>query len=206
MGRFVKICGLTSAREVDWVCEMQPDAIGFIFWAPSRRAVAPQEVALWCKHVPSSIRKVGVFVDAEPEALQQVVETAGLDVVQWHGENVPDICTKLSGDCWMVSHLRGRQGADVFLPPCVDAVLVEGYSSEAPGGTGTRADWTLAKNFVSSVSVPVLLAGGLTAETVAEAVEQVNPWGLDVSSGVEGPDGKKDPARVRAFIEACRAV
>ncbi|HBA86254.1 MAG TPA: N-(5'-phosphoribosyl)anthranilate isomerase [Verrucomicrobia bacterium] len=223
MKPFVKICGLCSAEDVAAVAARQPDAIGFVFWPKSKRNVAAAEVADWTRALPSSIAKVGVFVDDSAEEIARTAATAGLDVIQLHGfsndwkncetffqslekgaENFP-IIGKRSWKVWQVVHLTKDETA---VGPCdrVDAFLLDSYSAESPGGTGRVCDWVAAREFVERSKKPVLLAGGLTPENVGEALRQVHPWGVDVSSGVEIAPGKKDIRKVTSFIEQCRSL
>lgn len=223
MSVFVKICGLTSRADVEAVAARGPDAMGFVFWRRSRRRVAPQDVAEWSKAIPPPILKVGVFVDETAEEIERVAETAGLDVSQLHlfpwprggGLGIQPL-EKSAADfqvtgkngrktskVWKVVHL-GRESAAAANPAGVDAFLVDQYSAESPGGTGLTVDWSAARAFVERSPLPVLLAGGLTPENVAEAIRQVRPWGVDVSSGVEERPGRKNLRLVQDFIERCR--
>lgn len=203
MGLFVKICGLAREQDVRNVTALKPDAIGFVFWPHSKRAVEPDVVAKWVAEVPADIKKVGVFVNASLEELRRAVETAGLDVVQFHGDEPAGLVDQVKAERWKVVHLD-RTPREAVKTYHVDAFLVDSYSAEAPGGTGRVADWNQAANFVKEQTTPVLLAGGLAPDNVMDALQSVRPYGVDVSSGVESEPGKKDLERVRAFIEACR--
>lgn len=209
MPTFVKICGLTSRADVEAVAALRPDAVGFVFWPRSKRCVAPQEVADWAKAVPAPILKVGVFVDESPDDIRRIVETAGLDVVQFHRfqglDKSADIFPILGKTVWQVVRL-GRGEAEPAGPAGVDAFLLDSYSAESPGGTGQAVDWSAARAFVERSPKPVLLAGGLTPENVADAIRQVRPWGVDVSTGVEQRPGRKDLRLVEEFIERCRST
>ncbi len=203
MGVFVKICGVARAGDAERVAEMRPDAMGFIFWPGSPRAVTPGDVRAWTRRVPPGIRRVGVFVDADAESIRRAVDTAGLDVVQLHGREGVDIAESIPVEVWKVVHLEKPPDTKPYAGR-VDAYLIDGYSTKAPGGTGTVADWSRARAFVDDSPIPVLLAGGLTARNVREGIATVRPWGVDVSSGVERSPGQKDLSKVEAFITACR--
>lgn len=221
MNVFVKICGLCSADDVAAVAALRPDALGFVFWAASPRTVAPAAVAAWTRDLPPGLLKVGVFVDAAPDAIRRIAEEAGLDVVQWHPfppaagagpaaaraaeaaffqslEKPPRRFSKV----WKV--VRPRAGERPPAAEGVDAFVVDSYSAQLPGGTGQPADWDAAAAWAREAARPVILAGGLRPENVRAALRAVRPWGVDVSSGVETRPGVKDPARVKDLIEQCR--
>ncbi|MFH0881019.1 MAG: phosphoribosylanthranilate isomerase [Lentisphaerota bacterium] len=222
MSVFVKICGLTSEKDVEAVVRLKPDAIGFVFWAKSKRHVTADAVGAWAGLIPGTIQKVGVFADAAMDEVLETVRIARLDVVQLHFfqslENAPEnfpIIGKLHEDfsnhwknpprLWQVLHLRkGVKAGPVS--EHVDAVLIDSYSADLPGGTGHVGDWVRARDFVERSAKPVLLAGGLTRANIQEALRAVRPWGVDVSSGVELSPGKKDLSKVKDFIELCRSA
>ena len=212
MSIFVKICGLANAADVAAVAALQPDAIGFVLWPKSPRAVRPEQIAEWTSALPPGLLKVGVFVDTNPYDIRRAVKVARLDVVQWHGfpkKGKPHAALfqtlekELKGvaKVWTVVRLD-REPAPAF----VDALLLDSYSPGTPGGTGQTLDWPVAREFVAASRTKVLLAGGLRPDNVAEAIRTVRPWGVDVSSGVEAQPGKKDLDAVRRFIEAARAA
>lgn len=215
MSVFVKICGLCSAEDVAAVAQWRPDAVGFVFWNGSPRCVHPEEVAEWTTTLPAGIRKVGVFVDADVSEIARTVETAGVDTVQLHGfqslekgrPNFPMI-GKLPGDTviqvWGVVHLGRHEGIASQSVTAYDAVVVDSYVKDMPGGTGRCCDWEAARRFVELCPKPVLLAGGLTPDNVHEAIVRVGPWGVDVSSGVEQRPRVKDLRKVERFISECR--
>jgi phosphoribosylanthranilate isomerase len=207
MGLFVKICGLTSYEQAAAVAELEPDALGFVFWSRSRRFVSPETVADWSPRLPASVLKVGVMVDPDPAEARAVRDQAGLDVVQWHGGSGGEgkDWAGFEGGLWKSIHLD-RERPLGPAPYRVDAYLVDSYSAESPGGTGRVCDWEAARAFVEASAVPVILAGGLDPDNVAEAAARVRPWGVDVSSGVEAAPGRKDLERVKEFIQTCRAL
>ena len=210
----VKICGLREPAHAAAAAAAGADLIGFIF-APARRQVAP-ETARECIAAARDaagerrVMAVGVFVDAEPDEINRVVEEAGLDVVQLHGAEPPEMLGELSVPAVKVFRPRSDEtiatmlaAADRYLgaarPPA--GILFDGYSEKGMGGEGIRADWTLAAE-IARVR-PIMLGGGLDAENVAAAIARVGPVGVDVSSGVES-DGGKDPVRIEAFVAAAR--
>jgi phosphoribosylanthranilate isomerase len=201
---FVKICGITSARDALVTAESGADAVGFVFWRRSPRYVDARAARRMAEALPASILRVGVFVDAAPRALATAVERAGLDVLQLHGNEAPDALQGLPRTVWKAV----RVGAG-FAP--VEALRYEGKAAGilldtaavVPGGSGQAFDWSLAREVRKRASF-LILAGGLTPANVARAIDAVRPDAVDVSSGVESAPGRKDPAKVRAFVEAVR--
>lgn len=204
MSIFVKICGITSLADARAVAALKPDAMGFVLWPGSKRYVAADALANWIPELPSDIKMVGVFVDTNPDEVDRAIRLAGLDIAQLHSRERPDEYARIRRRLWRVVRVPGQDPAVAEGWP-VDALLVDTYSPDSPGGTGTVGDWPAASAFVSAVRKPVILAGGLTPSNVAEAIRTVRPWGVDVSSGVEFEPGRKDLRKVREFIAACRA-
>lgn len=206
MGVFVKICGCASGRDVEAVAALKPAAMGFILWPGSKRYVQPEQVAEWCESVSPEIVRVGVFVNATPDQIRAAMDVAGLDIVQLHGGESADVPRLLQPlRCWKVIHLNRPLPADVASYE-VDAFLVDYQGVSQPGGTGQAVDWQEARRFSENAGRKVVLAGGLNRDNVQAAIEQVRPWGVDVSSGVEHSPGKKDIEKVKDFIEQCRAT
>lgn len=228
MSLLVKICGICRPEDAEAVGAMRPDAMGFIFYPPSPRYVEPGTAQALVDLVPEGILKVGVFVNMPPAEVAAVRETVGLNVVQLHGKEDPEAYRDVGAPLWKVVHLdrwagegehvmgssgrgegRGASRSEARPPSGrgpVDALLIDSYTSEAPGGTGVTADWDQARRFVETSPMPVLLAGGLTPDNVKTAVHEVAPWGVDVSSGVEAWPGRKDLEAVRTFVERCRSL
>lgn len=203
MGLFVKICGLASGSDTQAVAALRPDALGFVLWPGSKRYARPEAVGAWTRDLPAGLLKVGVFVDASPDEVQRALAVAGLDVAQLHGAERPQDFAGRGLRLWRALGLRSAAEA-VPAGWSVDAFLVDTYSAQSPGGTGQVGDWAAARSFVQRCPQPVLLAGGLNSGNVKAAVAAVQPWGVDVSSGVEAAPGRKDLANVREFIERCR--
>ena len=200
---FVKICGLCTPEDVEAVAELKPDAVGFVFWQKSRRAVKAEDVGDWTRGLPSSIQKVGVFVDSPLVEVARAIKRAKLDIVQLHGHEPPEVCELMPVKVWKALSVE-RKLPDPPESYRVDAFVLDSYSAESPGGTGIVGDWDRSREFVKKSDTPVVLAGGLNPENVREALRKVKPWGVDVSSGVELRPGKKDIEKVRTFIKLCR--
>lgn len=206
MSLFVKICGLANEADVRAAVEAKPDAIGFVFHPPSPRCVTPAEVRTWTQQLPSHLLKVGVFVNEPPERVAALAQAAGLDIAQLHGEESPAQAAQSWPRTWKTLKNDARLDEETVTPWPVEAFLLDTPGGVLRGGTGVAGDWTRAAAFVQNAQLPVLLAGGLKVSTVAQAVRQVHPWGVDVSSGVEKSPGIKDAAAMKEFVELCRSL
>jgi phosphoribosylanthranilate isomerase len=199
----VKICGIKTITDAIVAMEAGADLIGFNFYPKSPRYV---EVGM-CRNIMSLLRQhgrvtcVGVFVNASVGTIQATMETLGLNLAQLHGDETPEMLHALAGKAFKA--FRGiPETIDGFTRNDGPAFLVDASVKGIYGGSGVTADWDGAAKLARSY--PLLLAGGLSPENVAEAVEQVRPWGVDVASGVESAPGVKDPNKVKAFIDAVR--
>ncbi|MBN2645236.1 MAG: phosphoribosylanthranilate isomerase [Desulfuromonadaceae bacterium] len=198
----VKICGITKLDDALAAIAAGADALGFVFYARSPRCVEVEQVQRMIAQLPPFVARVGLFVNALPQQVEQTVRACRLDVVQLHGDESPQDC------CYegvqVVKALRVREPGDLqrindyreHSPVC--AFLLDAWVADAYGGTGTLGRWDLAAQ--AACSVPVILAGGLTPDNVAEAVAAVRPYAVDVSSGVECSPGVKDAQKVQLFV------
>ena len=203
MAMRVKICGITRSEDMRAACEAGADALGFVFYAKSPRHVEIEQASALVAALPPFVTSVGLFVDAEPGFVRQVLEQVPLDLLQFHGNESPEVCRSFARP--YLKAIRVRPDADLlkYAADYHDALglLLDAYVSGVPGGTGERFDWNLVP---AHFPMPIVLSGGLTPANVSEAVRQVNPWAVDVSSGVEVRPGVKDAAKVAAFIERAR--
>ena len=218
---WVKICGITNLEDALHAVETGADALGFVFYEKSPRKAEVGTAREIIRELPDDIEKVGVFVDHEPEQVREIVLQAGLTTVQLHGKRLLDrvwseklpveqslgvrkMIPVIPGDSLKDRGVLISEGAH----DKVFALLFDSQSNGNMGGTGTTFDWrgTRAMVQVISLKIPVIVAGGLTALNVAEAIRLLQPFGVDVSSGVEARPGKKDPAKVNAFIQAVRGT
>jgi phosphoribosylanthranilate isomerase len=198
----IKICGMTRVADAVLAVEAGADAIGLIFWAGSRRAIDVERAQAITRELPPFVSTVGVFVDETPDRVRTIADAVGLSAVQLHGtEQVADwarfprpVLKAMPIEAYATSPWKTARAA----------ILVDAHDPVTIGGTGRTVDWEAARAI--AVTRPLVLAGGLRPENVAEAVAIVAPWGVDVASGVEQAPGVKDPARVRAFVQAVRAV
>jgi phosphoribosylanthranilate isomerase len=197
----VKICGITSVADALGAAEAGADLIGLMFYERSPRYVTFARAAEIAKALPPFISRVGVFVNPDADTVMRAIGECGLSLLQFHGEEAPAFCTQFG--LMSMKAFRVRDADSLLALPDyeTDAYLLDAYSPDAHGGTGAKFNWELAVA-AKQYGRPIFLAGGLTPENVAQAVKQVMPFGVDVSSGVESAPGKKDPAKVRAFIHA----
>ncbi len=199
----IKICGIKTVKDAFAAMEASADLIGFNFYPKSPRYI---DVGI-CRDIMSVMRKhghvtyVGVFVNASIEEVYATMETCGLGLAQLHGDETPEMLRALNGKAFKAfrgipSDITGYERNDA------PALLVDAAVKGVYGGSGVTADWSAAAGLAKKY--PLLLAGGLTPENVADAVRQVKPWGVDVASGVESEAGKKDASKMKAFVQAVR--
>lgn len=197
----VKICGLTRQDDVALAVHLGADAVGFVFWPGSPRAVAPEHVRLITAGLPALVTRVGVFVNMPAADVARIVDVARLDAAQLHGEediaSYRGVATRLIKGASLVDD-SAIEAASVL--PLDVTPLVDAHDPARRGGTGQAADWTRAA--VLARRRAVILAGGLHAANVGDAIEQVQPWAVDVSSGVESSAGVKSAEKLRAFFAA----
>lgn len=199
MSTRVKICGITNLADAQAAVEAGADALGFIFYEKSPRRMTISAVAKISKQLPPFIMRVGIFVNAPEELVTRAIGECGLGLLQFHGDEPPEFCTRFGLMSMKAFRLRDAESLKELPKYPTEAWLLDAYSAENLGGTGEKFNWDLAVE-AQKFGKPVFLAGGLTPENVAAAVRKVQPFGVDVSSGVESSPGKKDHARVRAFI------
>ncbi len=204
----VKICGIRDREVLESAVEGGAAAVGFAFVAGSPRELSPGEAARLAPHVPPAVLKVGLFVDAEDEAIGQAAEAAGLDVLQLHGRETPRRASEVRGrfglEVWKALPVSGPAdvSATFAYEDAVDRLLFDSRppaGARLPGGNALAFDWSLLA--APLPDLPWLLSGGLTADNLEEAVGASGAVAVDVSSGVERSRGVKDPALVRAFLE-----
>ena len=201
----IKICGIKTVNDALAAMDAGADLLGFNFYPKSPRFI---DVAT-CRDIMSVMRKyrhityVGLFVNASVAEVRATIETCGLSLAQLHGDETSEMLDALNGKAFKAfrgvpEHVHGFAREDA------PALLVDASVKGAYGGTGVTADWNKVAELAKQYSL--LLAGGLTPENVGDAVRQVNPWGVDVASGVEASAGQKDPSKMRAFVHAVRSA
>lgn len=201
----IKICGITRKQDLHAVASCGADAIGFVFYEKSPRHVSlPQAVEL-SRALPPFVTAVGLFVNPSVEYVREVLAQVALDVLQFHGEESPEFCAQFGKP--YLKAIRVKAGVD--LVQCAaryagaQGLLLDAYVEGTHGGTGASFDWALIPH---DLPLPIILSGGLHAGNVAEAIKQVRPYAVDVSSGVEAGKGIKDAAKVAAFINEVKRI
>jgi len=201
----VKICGITNLEDALASVEAGAHALGFNFYRQSPRYIGPSAARHIVEHLPASILCVGVFVNLpDADQVRDLASEAGMQALQLHGDESPAYCQKLK-DLFVIKALRVNSN---FEPEQAaryetEAVLLDGFSPDAFGGSGQGFDWSIAMRCRPHVA-KLFLAGGLNANNVAAAIECVQPYAVDACSGLESIPGRKDMAKVRAFIKAAR--
>ena len=197
----VKLCGMTRLEDAEQAASLDAWAIGFILWPQSKRAADPAVAAGIARAMRRRLELVGVFVNPTLDEVVHAVEAIGLTHVQLHGDEGPAFCSAVAqrSGARVIKAVSIESGADMR---AIERFHTDFHMLDTGRGTGRTWDWALAAQRHSQI--PVILAGGLTPENVGEAIAAVNPWGVDVASGVEAEPGIKDPAKVEAFMAAAR--
>lgn len=199
----VKICGLTRASDVEAAVAAGADAVGFVFYPPSPRAVTPEQARRLCVSLPPFVSAVGLFVDADPAEVRATLERVPLDLLQFHGDETPEHCAGF-GRRW-IKAIRMRPGIDLLAEQAryrgSAGLLLDTFEPGRAGGTGQSFDWS---RIPAAIAGSIVLAGGLDPANVAEAIVTVRPYGVDVSGGVEITKGVKDHDRIFAFMQEVR--
>ncbi len=201
----VKICGVTNVADGLVAAEAGADLIGLMFYEPSPRRVTLAQASEISQALPRYLVRVGVFVNPPPDLVMQAINDCQLTMLQFHGEEPSEFCTQFGLMSLKAIRIRDESSLQLLENYRTDAFLLDAHSRKGLGGTGEQFNWDLAVK-AQAYGRPILLAGGLTPENVAAAVQTVHPFGVDVSSGVESAPGIKDPAKVRAFIAAAKSV
>jgi phosphoribosylanthranilate isomerase len=200
----VKICGLTSVEDALHAVDVGADALGLNFWAGSPRYVDVDTAKAIVAAVGNQIQVVGVFVDSTPEEIQTLRVTVGFSWAQLHGHEPPQSVSALLPHAYKAIGVEGGHAVELARRYPGPQILLDASAPGMPGGTGRTFDWTIAAEV--ALERKLTLAGGLHADNVAEAVRRVRPFRVDVASGVESAPGRKDPDRVRAFVEAAKSA
>jgi phosphoribosylanthranilate isomerase len=196
----VKICGITNLEDASNAVELGADALGFIF-APSPRQIAPQKASEIIRAIPPLVKTVGVFVNEAPATIREVMQHCGLDLIQLHGDESPAFCDEFMP--YAIKALRIKDESSLQLSQAyhgtIRALLLDTYSKDMVGGTGKTFDWELAVR-IKNQGIPIILSGGLTPSNIAQAINTVRPYAVDVNSGIESYPGKKDYILMKAMM------
>lgn len=202
----IKICGITRMEDARCAVKHGADAIGFVFWERSARYVTPVAAGAIVAALPPFVTAVGVYVDPEAEWVKETIAVARLNLLQFHGDEPAEFCGQFSLP--YLKAVRVREGLDLLQyatrytgPAGAQGLLLDTYVEGEPGGTGNAFDWSLVPG---NLPLPVILSGGLDAGNVRRAVRLAQPWGVDVSSGVEAARGIKDAEKIAAFMQGVR--
>jgi len=202
----IKICGITNLEDALLAAELGADALGFIFYPPSPRSVAADAARAIIAQLPPFVTTVGVFVDEEAATVKELAVGVGLDWLQLHGRETPEYCRSLGRrviKAFRIQDEKSLAGLAAYRG-AAQAFLLDTYKKGQVGGTGETFDWDLARE--ARKYGPVILAGGLTPENVAQAMAAAQPQAVDVASGVEAAPGRKDPEKLRAFFAAVKGI
>lgn len=195
----VKICGITQVQDAIAVVDAGADAIGLVFYGPSPRAVSLKQAQEIVKAVPAFVSVVALFVNPEPSMVQEILNDVRIDLIQFHGDEDSTFCEQFKHP--YIKAIRVRQASDVVASslrfPSAQGILLDSYKPGVPGGTGETFDWSLIP---VEQTKKIILAGGLTPENAADAIELVQPFALDVSGGVEEAKGIKDHGKINQFL------
>lgn len=214
----IKVCGITSVDDGRMAAEAGAEAVGLNFHAQSKRYVTPELARRIAAALPPEVVRVGVFVNAQADAIRRLVDTAALNMIQLHGDEPPELVLELARTLStpVIRAFRlapgGVKPIGGYVQRCHEAgcplrmILIDAYQQGCYGGTGKTVDWTAVRSLTREGLPPLVLAGGLTPENVAQAIETARPVAVDTAGGVESSPGRKDARRVRAFVEAAQAA
>jgi len=199
----IKICGITNLNDALIAVNLEVDALGFVFYPQSPRFISPDKAKQICREIPPFTLCIGVFVNEKEEDVLNVAKECHLDALQFHGNESPEYCSFFS-DYKVIKSFSLKNQSDLATIPHykVQAILIDAYDPARYGGTGKKADWELAR--AAKGFGPLILAGGLDETNVCEAIREVDPYAVDVSSGVELLPGVKYPVKLRRFVEMVR--
>ena len=203
----IKICGITNIDDADAAVAAGADALGFNFYKPSPRYISPENARAIIDQLPSFVLAVGVFVNEQPDSLKSIVAESGIKALQLHGDESPEYCRELAADHYVVKTLAVSQNFDTQRVHAyeVAAIMLDTRDSNLRGGTGRAFDCSIAQQ-VNQLVPKLFLAGGLSPDNIAEAIDVVRPYAVDACSALEDSPGKKNHERMRSFIDAARSV
>ena len=200
----IKICGITNLDDGLEAIAAGVDALGFVFVPNTPRYITPSQAKLVIKQLPPFITNVGLFVDSEIDEIEDIVNHCKLDAVQLHGNESPEMCSQISLQTKVIKSFHVKKELQVLRNEIanyrVDAYLLDTFIKGKAGGTGQTFDWRIAEG----LSQRIILAGGLTPDNIGTAIAQLQPYGVDVSSGVEKSPGKKDTNKIHSFVRQVR--
>jgi phosphoribosylanthranilate isomerase len=201
----IKICGITTNSDAICASMFGADALGFVFYPKSPRYIDTKKATLIIKELPPFINRVGLFVNPSKEEVFETLESCGLDIIQLHGDETPEFCESLPKR--VIKAIRIKDASDLYLiskyKNC-SGILLDSFSNNSYGGTGRTFSWNLVKEVQTNKSI--ILAGGLNEKNIKNAILELRPYGVDVSSGVESSPGRKDHQKMKNFIRIVKMV
>jgi phosphoribosylanthranilate isomerase len=198
----VKICGITREEDARLAVRAGADALGFVFVKTSKRWIPPERAAAIITDLPSQVLPVGVFVNTPGEEIRRLMDVTGIRLVQLHGDETPQEASDLGAPVWKAFRVGPAFDATALAAYNVDGYLLDTMVDGMMGGTGKTFNWQIAVG--AKQYGPVILSGGITPDNVQQAIREVSPYAIDVSSGVEASPGRKDPARIARLFDAIR--
>lgn len=201
----VKVCGITRCEDAETAVRLGADAVGFVFWPHSARYINPDMAHQIAVNIPPFVCTVGVYVDPDAAWVEETMQAAQLNLLQFHGDESPEFCNQFSRP--YIKAIRVKQDTDLLQYAerysAAKGLLLDTYAANMPGGTGHVFDWHLIPQHLP---LPLILSGGLNPDNVAMAIQQTRPWAVDVSSGVEAAKGIKDEKKIFAFMQGVKQL
>ena len=205
---WIKICGVTQNEDADYAAELGVDALGFVFYSSSPRAVSLKVLPKIIENLKRSVSAVALFVNPTKDEVNRVLDSGLIDLIQFHGNESEEFCNSFKMPYIKALHVKNQLLPLSILDKYASAryLLLDTFSEKASGGTGKTFDWSIARDAIKKTNREIIIAGGLNSTNVEDVLEAVTPFGVDVSSGVESALGKKDMTKLNSFVREVRSV
>ena len=205
---WIKICGVTQNKDADYAAELGVDALGFVFYSSSPRSVSLKVLPKIIENLKRSVSAVALFVNPTKDEVNRVLDSGLIDLIQFHGNESEEFCNSFKMPYIKALHVKDQLLSLSILDEYSSAryLLLDTFSEKASGGTGKTFDWSIAKDAIKKTNRKIIIAGGLNPTNVEHVLKAVNPFGVDVSSGVESAQGKKDMIKLDRFVKEVRSV
>ena len=205
---WIKICGITQNKDADYAAQLGVNALGFVFYSKSPRSISSKVLPKIIENLKGSVSIVALFVDPTKDEVSEVIDSGLIDLIQFHGNESEEFCSSFDTPYMKALHIKHQ-----FLPLSVfdkyssaRYLLLDTFSRKVSGGTGKTFDWSIARDAIEKTSREIIIAGGLNSTNVEHVVKAINPFGVDVSSGVESAPGTKDMTKLDRFVREARSV